>query len=199
MFPVPKRRTSELQKERGPVGGRLILLLAAYAPVVAIAGLRGAPCIAGWIAFGLGVAGIIVWAAFLPWLKNRQPRPVEASDIEFIDTEVTGYIVSLLLPVAAASNPSFGDWLAYGVCALLILLVAFQAELWSVNPVTYAFRMRAARMKIDGETRIVLVAPEFDVGQLAASPNGDPPTVIVSRRLGVTMLLEVASSPEELG
>jgi hypothetical protein len=98
---------------------------------------------------------------------------------EYIDSEVTGYIVSILLPVVAASRPGFHDWLAYGVCAVLILLVAFAAELWSANPITYAFHMRAARAVVDGKPRVVLVRGHMGQGEIKA----------VARRLGVTLVL----------
>jgi len=169
----------EREKPSGPLVGRLILLLAAYAPIAVIAGLRAMPAAGGWVAALVGVLGIAIWACFLNWLPRRQPRESVVEWSEFIDSEVTGYIVSLLLPVIAVSRPDLHDWLAYGVCAALILVVAFAAQLWSVNPITYLCGMRAARAVVDGEPLIVLVR----------GPLGGSDRKTITRRLGVTLVL----------
>jgi hypothetical protein len=185
--------TREFQDSRGPLLGRVVLLLAAYTPVAVIAGLRGLPATVAWVSVALGLFGIAVWLLFLWWLPERQRRTSIVKDPHFIDSEVNAYIVSILLPVVAAANPALTDWLAYGVCAVLILLVAFAAELWAVNPITYAFGLRAARAVIDGERRVVLVR-----GSLG--PEGKREVV---RRIGVTLLFkdesqELADEAEEL-
>ena len=163
----------------GPLPGRLILLVTAYAPLVLLAGLRGLPDLRAWIAVGLGVLGILAWAVFLKWLKGRQPRIREAKDVELIDSEVTGYIVSLLLPLVAASAPDWNDWIAYAVCGVLVLLVAFKAELWAVNPIAYALDLRAGRATVDGKRRVVLVCGEVGSGE----------RVQATTRLGVMVIL----------
>jgi hypothetical protein len=183
MFPVSQDVNRFQVSPSGPASGRVVLLVAAYAPVMVLVGLRGLPSCAGWLLVGAGVIGVLTWAAFLLWLRSRTERTLTLEDPEFIDAEVTGYIVSILLPlVAADDNPSTGDWLAYGLCAVLVLVVAFQAGLWAVNPITYAFRMRAARAVIDGRPRIVLVS-----GTLGTNPEK-----IVTNRLGVTLILRDA-------
>jgi hypothetical protein len=161
------------------MAGRVVLLLAAYAPVAVIAGIRAAPRTAGWVAVALGLAGITAWIVFLAWLPHRQARSVSVIDVEYVDAEVTGYVVSLLLPLLAAVKPRLEDWVAYGVCAVLILLVAYAAELWSINPVTYAFGMRTARASVDGRRTVVLMR-----GHVA---EGHDATVV--RRIGVTLIL----------
>lgn len=171
--------SSEFESLRGPLPGRLILLVTAYAPVVVLVGLRATPCPAGWVAVVAGVLGIVVWIAFLLWLPNRQAEEAIVEDLEFVDAEVTGYVVSLLLPVVAASNPTTGDWVAYVVCAALILIVAFYASLWSVNPVTYALGLRAARATVDGKPGTVVLV------------RGDPGVrnkKIVISRVGVLLV-----------
>jgi hypothetical protein len=175
----------EFQHPSGPVAGRVILLLAAYSPVAVIAGLRGLSSTAGEVALGLGVVGVALWIVFLWWLRDRGSRPREVNELELIDSEVTGYIVSLLLPVIVASKPATADWLAYGACAFLILIVAFAAELWAVNPITYLFGLRAARAIVDGTPRVVLVR-----GSLVEA--GELP---VASRLGVTLILPSRNPP----
>lgn len=187
--PMLKRGSTRKDTERssGPLLGRLILLFASYAPVAVIVGLRCLPGLAGVFVLSVGGAGIAIWAAFLWWLPSRQTRTVRVAEAEFVDAEVTAYIVSILLPVIAASKPRLFDWFAYTVCALLILIVAFAAELWSVNPITYAFRFRAARATVDGKPQVVLVRGEL----------GQDGLKVVSSRIGVTLVLE--SSIEETG
>jgi hypothetical protein len=181
---VPMTRASarEFQHPAGPLPGRLILLAAAYSPVAVVGGLRGLPSAPAYIAAGLGLAGIGLWILFLRWLGGRGPRNRDVREAELIDSEVTGYIVSILLPVIAASAPDLNDWLAYGVCAALILVVAFAAELWAVNPITYLFGLRAARALIDGTPRVVLVR-----GILG--PAGER---LVIERIGVALILPPA-------
>lgn len=179
--------SKEFESSKGPILGRLILLFAAYAPVVVIIGLRGIPADLAWSALGLGILGVIVWIWFLRWLPHRQARDVNVKGAHYIDAEVTGYIVSLLLPVVATSSSALNDWLAYLICGALILLVAFSAELWSVNPITYAFGMRAARAIVDDEPRVIL---------LRGALLEDGPRLAV-RRIGVTYVLESASGAED--
>ena len=177
------KQQPELQPGAGPLSGRLILLIAAYSPVVIIAGLRGVPTTAGWISLGVGLFGVCLWTLFLLWLPQRQPRDVKIDAIEPMDTEVTGYIVSLLLPVIAASRPRLNDWIAYGVCAVLVLVVAFAARLWAVNPITYLFRLRPALLTINGRAEVALVHT-----CLVDTTNRQ-----VVRRLGVLLLLPMGT------
>jgi hypothetical protein len=87
--------------------------------------------------------------------------------------------------VIVASKPATADWLAYGACAFLILLVAFAAELWAVNPITYLFGLRAARAIVDGTPRVVLVRGTLvEVGELP-----------VISHLGVTLILPSRNRP----
>lgn len=177
----------EFESRSGPRLGRLILLFAAYAPVAVIVGVRGVPSTLAWAGVALGMLGVATWVWFLWWLPRRQVRESTVEGAQFIDSEVTGYIVSLLLPVVAASRPGLNDWLAYVICGALILAVAFFAELWSVNPVTYAFRMRAARAKVDGVPQVILVR----------GPLGDDGARGVTHRLGVTYLLPPSAGDGE--
>lgn len=160
----------------GPTAGRLILLFGAYAPVAIIIAARIIPHTVGWVALVLGVAGVGVWTIFLIWLRSHQPRDAEVVEVEPIDDEVTGYIVSILLPLVAAGDPSGGDLIAYGICGVLILLVAYVSDLAVANPLIYLLGFRVARARVSGETTLVLV-DDLD------APEGD---VTVRRALGVT-------------
>jgi hypothetical protein len=162
----------------GPLPGRLVLLFGAYAPVAIIIAARAIPCTAGWVALGVGVAGVICWSAFLIWLRSHQPRSAEVTEIEPIDDEVTGYIVSILLPLVVAGDPGAGDLVAYGICAVLILLVAYVSDLAVANPLIYLLGYRVARANIGGERTIVLVD---DLN----TPEG---SVTVRRAVGVTYI-----------
>jgi hypothetical protein len=175
-------RSREFEPTAGPLSGRVLLLFASYSPVAVIAGLRGLPGTFGCVAVGTGALGAAVWICFLLWLPNRQARECQIAGARFVDAEVTGYIVSILLPVVAASKPVLEDWLAYGACATLILLVAFSAELWSINPITYAFGLRAARATVDGKTQVILVRDQV-------VPDG---VYFVARRAGVGVVLDPA-------
>lgn len=168
---VRRRRGGE-----GPLTGRLVLLFGAYAPVAIIIAARAIPCPIGWVALVLGVAGVGIWITFLLWLRGHQPRNATVNEVEPIDGEVTGYIVSILLPLVAAGDPSSGDLIAYGICAVMILLVAYVSDLAVANPLIYLLGFRVARANVAGERTIVLV-DGLD------TPEG---AVTVRRALGVT-------------
>jgi hypothetical protein len=168
---------------RGPVLGRLVLLAGAYAPAALIIGARTAPALVGWVAVGLGVAGIGVWSLFLTWLPHAQPREIELAAVEPADTEVTAYIASYLLPILAATSPTTGDIVAYVLCGVLILVVAFAADLGSVNPVVYLFRLRVMRARVNDEGVIILIRGVPEAGT----------TVVATQALGVVLMLRVAN------
>ncbi|MTD44865.1 hypothetical protein GKE82_11325 [Conexibacter sp. W3-3-2] len=136
--------------------GRLVLLLSAYAPVLIVAGIRGLDAYAAFIAIGIGIGMLVAWAVVLACLPRGQQRDVQVDEIEPIDAEVTGYIVSILLPAVAAGTPTTQDWVAYSLCAVLILVVAYFAKLWSVNPLVYLAGMRAVRVTISGTQHVAL-------------------------------------------
>jgi hypothetical protein len=164
----------------GPLVGRLVLFASAYAPAALIVGFRILPEAGGLVAIGLGAFGLLVWSLFLAYMPHAQEHQVDLVDLEAVDNEVTGYIVSYLLPILAAGSPSCGDLVAYGICAALILIVAFAADLGSVNPLIYLFGLRVGRGVIDGEAVIILAKRLSDVGT--------EPTV--TQKLGVIVVVK---------
>jgi hypothetical protein len=179
--------TDHRRLDSGPVAGRLVLLFGAYAPVGLIVGARAIPSCPGWIAVGVGVTGLLTWLAFLYWLPHRQTRDADAEDVELVDSEVTGYIVSILLPLVAAGEPSAGDLVAYAFCACLVLFVAYVSNLAAVNPFIYLFGFRVVRATIDGESTIALV---YD-------PHDSEGEVVVVQAIGVTLILGKAPATGE--
>lgn len=162
----------------GPVAGRIILLVGAYAPVAIIIAARALPACAGWVSLGVGIFGLVAWLSFLLWLPARQPREAPVSDIEPVDGEVGAYIVSILLPLVAAGDPTAGDLVAYGLCGVLILCVAYVSNLALVNPLIYFLGYRVARATVDGERTVVLIKKSAELA-------GD---VTVVRAVGVTFI-----------
>jgi hypothetical protein len=162
----------------GPVAGRVILLFGAYAPIGLIVGARVIPAYPGYIAVAIGLAGLAAWVLFLRWLRTTQPHPACAENVELIDAEVTGYIVSILLPLVAAGQPTTGDLIAYGFCAVLILCVAYTSNLAAVNPLIYFLGFRVGRATVDGQRTIVLLS----------DPQQSDGTVTVVNKVGVTLI-----------
>jgi len=167
-------------QDGGPRLGRVVLLIGAYAPVGLIIAARTIPARAGLVAAGVGVVGLASWAAFLLWLPDRQPRDPDITDIEPMDGEVTAYIVSLLLPLIAAGDPSTGDLIAYVLCGGMILFVAYVTNLAVVNPLIYFLGYRVAWATINGDRMIVLIKRALNEGA----------DVRVIRAVGVTLIAE---------
>jgi hypothetical protein len=153
--------------------------MGAYSPAAVIIGARTVPAPVGWAAIGIGVAGTGVWALFLAWLPSAQPREIELTTVEPADTEVTAYIASYLLPIVAATSATTGDVVAYALCGALILVVAFAADLGSVNPIVYLFRLRVMRARLNGEYAIILARQVPETGT----------TIIATHALGVVRIL----------
>jgi hypothetical protein len=152
-----------------------------------IVGFRLIPDVGGWVAIGLGVVGLAAWAIFLIRLRRAQPREVLLSNAEPVDSEVTGYIASYLLPILAATSPSTGDIIAYALCAALILVVAFAADFGCVNPVVYLMGLRVMRVTLAGEP-VTLLAKRVPTGQR---------TSIVAERLGVMIVLQTGDEDSD--
>jgi hypothetical protein len=104
---------------------------------------------------------------------------VIVTEVQPVDAEVTGYIVSYLLPIVAATSVDAGDIVAYAICGGLILTVAFVANLGSINPLVYVFRLRVVKARVGGEPSILLVR----------EVPGEGATVEVTRAAGVTRVL----------
>ena len=137
--------------------GRISLLIGAYAPAFAILGLRIGLDTVGLALLGIAAAGSGWWLWFLlRVVKRRQPWDVEIQAAEPIDRDVTAYVATYLLPVLAAKPENDTGYVAYGLAAFLILVVAYRADLGAVNPLAYLFRYRAYRVAADDGVRIVL-------------------------------------------
>ena len=103
---------------------------------------------------------------------------VDVIRIAAVDGEVGAYIVSILLPLVAAGDPTAGDLVAYGLCGVLILCVAYVSNLALVNPLIYFLGYRVARATVDGERTVVLIKKSAELA-------GD---VTVVRAVGVTFI-----------
>ena len=147
--------------------GRLTLLMGAYAPALVILGLRhGLDSFhhqhhhLEYLGVGLcaaGLAGTAWWAGcLLQFVKQRQRYELTLKSSEPADRDVTAYVASYLLPILAAKPGGLTGYLAYGLAAALILVVAYRADLGAINPLAYLLGYRAYRVSADDGVRIVL-------------------------------------------
>jgi hypothetical protein len=160
--------------------GRLVLLGSAYAPACLLVGCRAFGSAVGYAFLAVGILGMLVWVAFLRWLPHAQPRDVNLSVVESVDGEVTAYIASYLLPILATDPKTTGDIVAYVLCALLVLVVAFVADLGAVNPIVYLFRLRVFRVEVDGRRMVAL----------CRNPPATRKTSRVAQEVGVLYVLD---------
>jgi hypothetical protein len=132
------------------------LLLSSYAPLSAILYAR----IDGNIRYlfaGLAIAGLLD-AARLTWLGSR----VAAAPRSFVDVrdaggEVAAYVATYLLPFLAAPHPDTGDLWAYGIFALVVIVVTLRSNLGAVNPTIYLLGWRVVAVTLlDGRQRYLV-------------------------------------------
>jgi hypothetical protein len=137
--------------------GRALLLVGAFSPMLAILGLRLGLGTLGWIMVGSAFVSVAWWLWFLLRLvPQRQGFEITIVSAEPIDRDVTAYIASYLLPVLAAKPEHDSGYVAYGLAGLLILVVAYRADLGAINPLAYLCRYRAYRVTAADGVRIVL-------------------------------------------
>jgi hypothetical protein len=137
--------------------GRISLLIGGYAPVLAILGLRIGLSTPGLILIAVAALGTTWWLWFLlRVVKRRQTWEITIDGAEPIDRDVTAYVAFYLLPVLAAKPEHDTDYLAYALAAFLILVVAYRADLGSINPIAYLFGYRVYRVSAVDGVRIVL-------------------------------------------
>lgn len=137
--------------------GRISLLIGAYAPVLAILGLRIGLSTPGLILIAVAALGTAWWLWFLLRVtKRRQTWDITIDGAEPIDRDVTGYVASYLLPVLAAKPEHATGYIAYGLAAVLILVVAYRADLGAINPIAYLCGYRVYRVSAVDGVRVVL-------------------------------------------
>jgi len=137
--------------------GRLTLLVGAYAPMLAVLGLRIGPDLLGIILCAVALAATIWWLWFLlRVVKHRQAYNLTLKSAEPADRDVTAYVATYVLPVIVGKPEHITGYLAYGLAGFLILVVAYRADLGAINPLAYLCRYRAYRVSAEGGARIVL-------------------------------------------
>lgn len=166
-----------------------MLMFGAYGPVLAILGLRIGFKAAGFALLGAAALGAAVWSFFLLDIaEHRQRRRVTVKSASPLDSNVAAYVASYLLPVLAAKTTGTSTYIAYGVAAVLILIVAYRADLGTINPLAYIFGFRAYTVSIGNDSITVLSR-----WRLEADTSWDIQTVagiVIARRPGDELAAE---------
>lgn len=137
--------------------GRVSLLIGAYAPVLAVLGLRIGLDTTGVILVTVAALATVWWLWFLLCVvKHRQTWDITVDAAEPIDRDVTAYVASYLLPVLAAKPEHDSGYVAYALAGFLILVVAYRADLGAINPIAYLCGYRAYRVSAADGVRTVL-------------------------------------------
>jgi hypothetical protein len=149
----------------------MTLLVGAYAPALVVFGLRhGVVTRRGpdWAGIGVCAAGVLGAAWWITCLESfvtrRQAFELTLTSAEPADRDVTAYIASYILPILAAKPGGLTDYLAYGLAAALILVVAYRADLGAINPLAYVLGYRSYRISAEDGVRIVLSRWRLDPG-----------------------------------
>lgn len=137
--------------------GRISLLIGAFAPALAVLGLRIGLGTAGRILVVAAIVGTSWWLWFaLRVVKRRQTWDITVEAAEPLDRDVAAYVATYLLPVLAAKPEHDTGYVAYALAAFLILVVAYRADLGAINPIAYLCGYRVYRVSAEDGVRIVL-------------------------------------------
>lgn len=95
---------------------RLLLLASAYSPLPIILGLRDHNSRQSWWLIGAGVAlALGLPLVVLLAVRLGQPSTAQATSVTSAAEEVSGYLVSMILPFATLSAPTARDLAAFGL------------------------------------------------------------------------------------
>lgn len=146
--------------------GRILLLIGAYSPAVLIVAFRTA-CSPLSVALGvISIIGIGFWIAMIRFVVPLGPgHAVQVDAIDPMDREVTAYVSTYLFPTLAATPSTWGAWVAYALAAVLLLVVAYRADLGAVNPVAYLCKYRVLRISAGQTATIVLTRRRIRPGE----------------------------------
>jgi hypothetical protein len=144
---------------RDGVGQTLLrgrLLFSSYAPLNAILFAR----IDGGERFvfaALAIVGLLD-ASRLTWLAGRVAQaPRIFVDVRDAGAEVAGYLATYLLPFLAAPHATTSDVWAYGIYAIVVIVITLRSNLGAVNPTIYLLGWRVVTVTLqDGRERFLI-------------------------------------------
>lgn len=173
--------------ERSARAGRSTLLVGAYSPALVVLGLRVGPDEIGIALMAAGALGAAWWLFFLLRVVPRRQRwEIHVDGAEPMDRDVTAYVATYLLPILAAKPDHTTGYVAYGLVAALVLIVAYRADLGAVNPLAYLLSFRAYRVTSREGVRPVL--------SKSLVAKGD--TCVIQQAAGLVVARSTAKPPE---
>jgi hypothetical protein len=136
---------------------RLLLLASAYSPLLIVIGVRDHNAGQSWLLIGLG----LLFAAGLPAvvavaLRFGHSLQARAEGVNDLAEEVSGYLVSFVLPFATLSAPNGRDLAAFAVFAVFLFAAYLQSGRLAVNPWLFFSRHRIYEVDLGGGPELVL-------------------------------------------
>ena len=135
---------------------RARLLFSSYAPLNLILYAR----IDGGVRYGflaLGITGFLD-ANRLTWLAGRiAAAPRFFTAVRDSGAEVAGYLATYLLPFLAAPHLDTGDIWAYGIYAVVVIVITLRSDLAHINPAIYVLGWKVVTVTLqDGRERYLV-------------------------------------------
>ena len=90
----------------------------------------------------LAIWGVIDAIRLINGSRKTSPRSVMFGEISDQGGNAAGYLATYLLPFIGLIPANWGDWLAYGVYAVVAMIVFIRTDLTFVNPTLYLLRHR---------------------------------------------------------
>jgi hypothetical protein len=147
------------RKARDALGQTLLrarLLFSSYAPLNLILYAR----IDGGVRYGFLALGIVGFldANRLTWLAGGlAAAPRSFTSVRDSGAEVAGYLATYLLPFLAAPHVDAGDIWAYGIYAVVVIVITLRSNLAHINPTIYVLGWKVVTVTLqDGRDRYLV-------------------------------------------
>jgi len=158
------------------------LFVGSYAGLFALLAVRFDTLWLRLTCIGLAALGTI----FMLWIvlvvaRKSGAEPIRVTTVEDAGAEVSGYLVTYLLPFLTVATPTIRDVVAYGIFLFIGGLIYVRSEMTQVNPTLYLLGRRVAKVATDGGWR----------GYIVVRSHPDPDDVVRVVSLNDSVRVEV--------
>jgi hypothetical protein len=129
---------------------RARLFVSSYAPLFLLLALRFEGRTLRLVALIAGAIGLADGARLVLWQpRHVGPSPHRLREVRDHGSQVSGYLVTYLLPFLVITDPSGTDLLAYVLFLGIVGLIFVRSDMAEINPTLYLLRRRVIQVTTD--------------------------------------------------